>query len=441
MGYIQMRRTKSGWRWTVYERDTLGRKVSLGTFGSEEQAKSLLEDGEARAAADMGLLSYATYVNDYWPGLTTVGITTRAGYLRALRRDVLPLFGKHRVRDVDEKMVAALIKTMTDCGASAYTLHQTKSAISSSFRPLVDDGCLASNPASRVHTPQRDTRLRRLLTPADAKSILGNLTPAQEMLVRVLLDSGVRFGEATEMRVDDVDWATGSILVRRSVADIGASYHPDGKSRFLVKRTKSNKERYTSVSKTTLASLSKHVRAHRLKASDLLFGLETVVPVTRAARSRAELSVPTAAGGGYGYFTPPGSQGSYAHGTVSGYTKGCRCAVCREAMRQYGVARRERRRSGRVPRRVLSANTSGHLPKDVWRRVWRDACVKAGLSWGVKTHDLRHANATWLLKNGVDLHTVKERLGHHSVTVTEAYLHRIAGEDEQATSIIEGLIA
>ena len=53
------------------------------------------------------------------------------------------------------------------------------------------------------------------------------------------------------------------------------------------------------------------------------------------------------------------------------------------------------------------------------------AIAEAGLSWIPRTHDLRHANATMLLKNGVDVHEVKERLGHSSIQTTERYLHRV----------------
>jgi integrase len=55
-------------------------------------------------------------------------------------------------------------------------------------------------------------------------------------------------------------------------------------------------------------------------------------------------------------------------------------------------------------------------------RVWLPACERAGLP-GVRFHDLRHSCASWLLAGGADLATVKEILGHASVTTTELYLH------------------
>lgn len=83
-----------------------------------------------------------------------------------------------------------------------------------------------------------------------------------------------------------------------------------------------------------------------------------------------------------------------------------------------------------------TANFSGHLPKDSWRRVWKSAVKSAGMDWLPRTHDLRHANATTLLKNGVDLHEVKERLGHSSIRTTEVYLHRLKHQQSKASQAV-----
>lgn len=438
MGYIQMRRTRSGYRYTVYDRDDHGRRVSLGTFGSPEEATAALETAEARLRADTLRLCYRTYVEDYWFSQTALAVTTRGMYLRLLRKHVLPAFGRLALRDVSARDVQGLLDSMRECGASAHLLYQVKSAMASTFRPLVDEGILDANPARRARTPKRPRSLRPLLYPPDVKAIMAGLTGPQALLVWVLIDSGLRYGEATELRPRDVDLATGAVMARRSVADVGAAFHPDGASRFLVKETKSGRERSTSVSPATAALLAEHVREHRLGPDDLLFPLALVCPPSgRPARG----PVPAPPGQGR---TEPNERGySYEHGTVVAYTKGrCRCEACRGAMSEYGRSRRARRAKGRAkPARRGSANSSGHLPKDVWLRIWRRAVDRAGIGWPARTHDLRHANATWLLKNGVDLHTVKERLGHHSITVTEGYLHRIAAEDERAVAVISGLMS
>lgn len=64
---------------------------------------------------------------------------------------------------------------------------------------------------------------------------------------------------------------------------------------------------------------------------------------------------------------------------------------------------------------------------------------KAKLNKELSVHKLRHTAATLMLKNKVDLNTVREILGHSSLTTTQIYAH-ILDETKQETANLMGNI-
>ncbi|MGO9140327.1 MAG: tyrosine-type recombinase/integrase [Streptosporangiaceae bacterium] len=56
---------------------------------------------------------------------------------------------------------------------------------------------------------------------------------------------------------------------------------------------------------------------------------------------------------------------------------------------------------------------------------------------GVTIHDLRHSHASWLLANGLDLNTVRERLGHSNISITSRYLHSLPDAGDKTMAALD----
>jgi len=64
---------------------------------------------------------------------------------------------------------------------------------------------------------------------------------------------------------------------------------------------------------------------------------------------------------------------------------------------------------------------------------YKGACRRAGIS-NLRFHDLRHTFASRLVEKGADVETVRDLLGHHSITVTQRYTH---SSDDRKKAAVE----
>ena len=91
--------------------------------------------------------------------------------------------------------------------------------------------------------------------------------------------------------------------------------------------------------------------------------------------------------------------------------------------------------------RLFVSQTGESIQGRIVNRILTRVVKKAGLEGrGITPHTLRHTFATHLIRNGTDIRTVQELLGHSDIQTTARYLHSDTRTKQTAVSKLDGLL-
>ncbi|MBE1533980.1 tyrosine-type recombinase/integrase [Actinomadura algeriensis] len=431
MGFARPRRTKDGKdRYIALYRDQRGRVRSAGTYTTRNQADKAWQKAEAKLQlerlpdAGKGRQRFRRYVDDVWFPNHIVELRTRENYDYEINRHIMPWFATMRMIDIMPIDVREWVTHLQHEGVNPPTIRYCMTVLSAIFTTALNDLVIVLHPCKGVKTPPVPKKKRPIITPEQFDALYDALTdPRMQLLAELKIETGLRWGEITELRPKDLDLTTRTLTVSRVIIELTPRHHPEGE-RFLVKDyPKDQEHRTVKLSQQITNKLKIYVQTKHITNDDLIFRLN---PEELPHPPRLRVLLPPE---DLGYIEP---DCRYRHGTLSGYSAGkCRCQHCRDVYADYRARRREAGKDS--PRRRRRINTDGHIPRSWFREhVWKPAIEKADLRVHVRPHDLRHAHASWLLAGGADLQAVKERLGHASITTTEKYLHTLPDEDDSA---------
>jgi integrase len=359
-----------------------------------------------------------------------IEVSTREGYSYLLERYLLPELGRMRIGEIMPSDVRAWVTRMqSEYGARPPTIRKCKVVLDAILTTAMNDQITMLHAGRGVRTPPVVAKPRRIITAEQFDRLLAAIPdPTMRLLVETDIETGLRWGELTELRVKDLDVDARILTVCRVAVHLRAAA-PDG-ARFLVKGYPKDREsRRVRLAPEIVEKLVAHIKERDLGPEDLLF---TQPAPGERARATLPTGLPDPETLG---LTAPNEAGlRYRHGTMTAYTNGrCRCRHCRAAMNAY---RTERRRNGLDrPRRATSGGRDDHVSNSWFRtQIWRPALAAAQLGFHITPHGLRHAHASWLLAGGADVQVVKERLGHARTTLPDAAYKevRALGEEYRA---------
>ena len=214
-----------------------------------------------------------------------------------------------------------------------------------------------------VGRPQQHQRVPVVFSPEEVTRLLGafqTTAPPYPLLAELLYGTGLRLMEALRLRVKDLDFDRGAIIVREG---------------------KGAKDRVVMLPAALEAPLRTQLaQAHALWAQDRAAGLAGVHLPHALARK-----YPRAAQAWAWFWVFPQAQTS------------------------WDPREHERRRH--------------HVQDNTFQSRFRAVLAAAGIAKPATPHTLRHSFATHLLQSGCDIRTVQELLGHADVSTTMIYTH------------------
>lgn len=284
-------------------------------------------------------------------------IRTETQYVQWIRRFIL-FHGKKHPRDMGAPEVEAFLTHLAvDGNVAAATQNQALSALLFLYKEVLRIDLPWLDNVTRAKRPQR---LPVVMTRDEVHAVLDRMEGGYGLMARLLYGTGMRLMECVRLRVKDVDFGRGEILIR------------DGKGA---------KDRVTMLPQSLVSALQSHLKHRRALFDDDMSAGKAAVHLPHALAQKYP-NAPTE--WGWQYVFPSGS---------------------------YSIDPRS------------GAERRHHLDEKLLQRAMKRAVQASGLAKPATPHTLRHSFATHLLEAGYDIRTVQELLGHSDVATTMIYTH------------------
>ena len=150
-------------------------------------------------------------------------------YGDGVRRFLSWCAGEGRQPELTRGTVTAFVAALLDAGAEPSTARSRHLALRRFAAWLVEEGETPTDPLIGSKPPKLDVKVVDPLTDAELRAMIAACVGPDlrdrrdEALIRFMLETGTRAGEAADLKVTDVDLAAGTAIVRRGKGGKGRS--------------------------------------------------------------------------------------------------------------------------------------------------------------------------------------------------------------------------
>ena len=117
---------------------------------------------------------------------------------------------------------------------SPHVIRYCMTILSAVFTTALND-VIHLHPVRGIKPPPVPKKQRAIITPEQFDQLyLAVCSDTMKLLVEADIESGMRWGELTELRPRDLDFGTGVVTVSRVAVELPRRFHPEG-GRFLIK--------------------------------------------------------------------------------------------------------------------------------------------------------------------------------------------------------------
>ncbi|HEX3958595.1 MAG TPA: tyrosine-type recombinase/integrase [Trebonia sp.] len=183
------------------------------------QQRSLMAQGDWTDPA-LGRITFAEYTLAWLASRADLKPKTRHQYWSLLNLHILPTWGTVPLAKITFEGLTQWVAHLTAGGLGPSGVRQSVFVVSAALDHAVRSGRIRSNPARGLGLPRPGKRDYVFLTHGEVRTLAAEAGP-WHLLVLVLAYTGMRWGEATALRVCDIDLARRRIDVRRAFSDVG----------------------------------------------------------------------------------------------------------------------------------------------------------------------------------------------------------------------------